>query len=156
MKNPIAECMNEQLIRVGFVRSGNTWRKDQPEVILVVNLQSSMYGKQYYINLGIYVKSIGGGEKPGGASIKEVDCHIRNRAAPLGKYSSEYYNYTVLNLENTEIRDSRRLEDVRHLIIDASLPFLEGCSSKDGIVKALRKGKLESCFVRKDVYSLLG
>lgn len=57
---------------LGFVRSSSTWHLDTPDAVGVINLQRSMWGASYYINVGIYVKALGTLTQP-----KEYDCHYR-------------------------------------------------------------------------------
>jgi hypothetical protein len=66
--------MHEVLKPLGLVRVGSTWYFDSPEVIGVVNLQRSMWGASYYINLGVLVKALSTLHRP-----KEYQCHLRGR-----------------------------------------------------------------------------
>jgi hypothetical protein len=38
----------------GFRKLGATWRKVSSEAVAVFNVQRSLYGQQFYINLGVY------------------------------------------------------------------------------------------------------
>jgi hypothetical protein len=54
------------------VAKGTTrWFADGDEAIVVVEPQRSSYGPQWYINVGIYLRSLGDKERPQASS-----CHI--------------------------------------------------------------------------------
>lgn len=43
-------------------------------MVFIFNIQGSLYGPEYYINVGIYIKALGDLGQP-----YEYDCHIRAR-----------------------------------------------------------------------------
>ena len=45
--------------QAGFIKKGDSWYFNEAETILVANLQKSNFGKQYYVNLAVYVKQFG-------------------------------------------------------------------------------------------------
>jgi hypothetical protein len=55
----------------GFKKIRSTWYKDGAECIAVFNVQASIYGPAYYINIGIYWKALGSLSNP-----KIYDCHL--------------------------------------------------------------------------------
>jgi hypothetical protein len=61
----------------GFTKKGATWRRVSNEIISVLNLQKSQWGDDYYINVGVFIKSVGSREDP-----RKHDCHIRGRPTP--------------------------------------------------------------------------
>ena len=70
----VKEILNAELLLLGFHKHNACWYKDCEEIICVVGLQRSQWGKQYYINLAIWIKSIGQAEYP---QVRE--CHIQCR-----------------------------------------------------------------------------
>lgn len=60
----------------GYKKRNTTWvKQSDDDISLVVNIQSSQYDKSiFYINLGVYIRSLGGKEVP---SIR--DCHMSER-----------------------------------------------------------------------------
>ena len=49
--NLLSEAINRVLKLAGFKRNASTWYLGGAEIIHVVNLQRSSYGRQYYINV---------------------------------------------------------------------------------------------------------
>lgn len=62
----------------GFRRKGATLYRDQEESIAVVNLQGSVYGGRYYLNVAPWLKQFGDEDSP-----KENHCHLRTRLSYL-------------------------------------------------------------------------
>lgn len=59
----------------GFLKRRLTWTRDAPDTIVVFNIQRSSWNKSdFYINLGVYVKTLGDLASP-----TESQCHIRQR-----------------------------------------------------------------------------
>jgi hypothetical protein len=68
--SPVKTAMAHELRRAGFKARATNWYKHGPDALLVVNLQKSLYGPRYYINLAAWVKQLGEVEAP-----KEYQCH---------------------------------------------------------------------------------
>ena len=49
---------------LGYTKRARTWHRERESVISVLNLQISQWGDECYINLGVYVKSLGGLAQP--------------------------------------------------------------------------------------------
>jgi len=60
----------------GFRRDGRNWRRDLPELILVVNLQRSRWGANFYVNIGVFVNA-----------IRDEPWDIRDRTKPRAEES---------------------------------------------------------------------
>ena len=61
----------------GFKRSKGTWRLRQSESIAVLNVQKSQYDEKFFLNLGVYLRSLGELTSP-----TEYKCHVRRRMDP--------------------------------------------------------------------------
>jgi hypothetical protein len=70
----VKSILNDELVSLGFKRKGVYWYKHGEEVISVVGLQKSHWGRYYYINLAIWVKLLGKMEYP-----PVHQCHIQCR-----------------------------------------------------------------------------
>ena len=55
----IVNVFEQSLGQAGFINKGDSWYFNEAETILVANLQKSNFGKQYYVNLAVYVKQFG-------------------------------------------------------------------------------------------------
>lgn len=73
---------------LGFKGSGQNYRKEMPDAVMIINFQKSSGGEHFYINLGVqplFVPSESS-DTPDPKSIKEYECIFRNRVeapAPL-------------------------------------------------------------------------
>jgi hypothetical protein len=77
--SPIAASMDLYLrTEQQFLRKGSTWYRKLDDLIWVVNLQKSQYGRQYYVNIGVWLRELGDLEWP-----KEQECHVRSRIEAL-------------------------------------------------------------------------
>ena len=117
-----------------FVKKGGGWYADRNESILVISPQKSQYGQQYYLNLGVYFKELGSILAP-----KEQECHLRAR---LSQIVSDGEEKTVEALLDFEQSVPEREECLANLLRHYALPFLEACSSIDGVRHARNEGRL--------------
>jgi hypothetical protein len=77
----IREHLGPVLKNDGFSGSGRTYRRISGDLIHVVQVQGSRYGKRFAINLGLQPRSIPDviGNPPDAAKIKEELCEFRRR-----------------------------------------------------------------------------
>src|SRR3989337_1174480 len=85
--NPLLEALKILLKENRFKKKANRWYYHADETILVVNLQKSYYGDQYYINLGVWIKALVNEDYTKHFPVsdlnfpKEYECHISLRLA---------------------------------------------------------------------------
>ena len=145
--NEIKLAVAETLKSADFQRGSNTWYRGLEETVLVVNVQKSNFGEQYYLNLGVFVKGLPvnlGGKLP----PKENQCHIRLRIEAL-KRDEEHQLKQFLNREDKSIGTTDRKRGIETAIARIALPFLLQCSTRAGIKEANRQGQLDSALVRR-------
>lgn len=131
----------------GFNKKADTWYYDCLETTLVASLQKSQYANCFYINLGVWLKSLGESAAP-----KEHQCHIRIRLnAMIGKPAED-----ALNLDNTELDEVERQRIIATAIESAAIPFLMACRSIDGIKDQLEDGRLSKAMINKRIRELVG
>jgi hypothetical protein len=146
----VKEALGTPLAEAGFKRKSDTWYRGNDEVVLVVNLQKSQYGDQYYVNCGVALKSLGAVEFP-----KEHHCHIRFRLTAIVSDAKRKDIESVFDLENDSLSDQVRRGEVSKFIRSIALPILEGCSSRDGIIETIKSGKFVKAMVHKQVKDLI-
>ena len=74
-KEQLIECFKPVFKQSGFKKMRTNWRKTTDDLIFVLNIQGSQWDKEdYYINVGVYIKSLGTEQNP-----TEYSCHIRSR-----------------------------------------------------------------------------
>jgi hypothetical protein len=88
--------------RAGFSKKAGAWYRTGEDVVTVVELQKSQYGKQYYVNVALWILSLGEAKTP-----KERRCHVRTRLSRLvGDREAELSR--LLDLESPLADDERR------------------------------------------------
>jgi hypothetical protein len=135
----------ESALKARFLRKGSTWYREFEETVLVIELQKSNYGDEYYVNLGVFVKSLT--PTPVKLPPREYKCHIRCRAESLISELEEYFRDVVLNIDAESLEPSERQQRVHDLIADVAVPFLLGCSTLAGIREAYQQGRLDSALI---------
>lgn len=145
------ETLLAALLRpVGFRREGRNWRQDLPDVIQIVNLQRSRWSDRFYLNIGVFVKVVQNdpGRVRNKAKPNIVECHYRIRLedlfpgppVPPKKISAEQIRlYELLDLEDRRIDPKARETELRSMIEQRMLPFLELCRTEAGILSAIQQ-----------------
>lgn len=146
----VKESLGAPLSEAGFKRKSNSWYWSNDEVVLLVNLQKSQYGAQYYVNCGVALKSIDNIEFP-----KEHHCHIRFRLTSVVSEEEKEGIESVFNLENESLTDQQRKNEISMLIRNIALPILKECATKNGIAKVIKDGRLAKAMVYKQVKELV-
>jgi hypothetical protein len=108
----------------GFRKKGASWWKHTEDFIQVINIQGSQWSKKFYINLAVYIRSLGDEEWP-----TEYKCHIRNRLESLVGDSKE-----IISLLDYEDFAPDELERKRicEILKEKGIPWLNKCSSYNG------------------------
>ncbi len=146
----VKEALGAPLKEAGFKKKSDNWYWSNDEVVLLVNLQKSQYGDQYYVNGGVALKSLGSADFP-----KEHHCHIRFRLEDAMSAEKEKYVQSVFDLENDSFSDQQRKKEISRLVEDVALPILKGCSSESGIAETVKSGRLAKAMVHKQVKDLV-
>jgi hypothetical protein len=113
----------------GFVKRGSSWFRAYHEAIVVIDLQKSEYGGQYYTNLGVSLRSLNADSFP-----REEQCHVRVRlervlAAPVSITEA-------LNLEDASLTDLTRRKLIQRDITKA-VDWLEQLSTIEALSRRL-------------------
>jgi len=145
----VKAILKRTLHEAGFVGNASTWHKSLSETILVVDLQKSQYGPQYYLNLGIWLKQLGETQNP-----KEHQCHIRLRATSLPSEGAKLLE-RALDLEDMSMSAEQREKVIVEYMQSEVLPFMEMAATVEGSGTALGSGKLSRAMVHKQVRELL-
>jgi hypothetical protein len=62
---------------LGFKKRRATWHRATADTIQTINVQGSQWGPEYYLNVGTYMRALGGELTP-----PEYHCHVRARVHP--------------------------------------------------------------------------
>jgi len=145
----IQDALSDVLTQSGFRQRGDAWYRDVPVGMLVVELQKSEWGEQYYVNLGVYVRKLGQARRP-----KPFQCHLNTRAEVIDLSQQERWK-ELLDLE-TEVAPGRRQQDLKTLITSEMIPFLDSLSTEDGLRSAYSRGELSHAAVTLALKQHLG
>ena len=137
------------LREAGFKVRSNTWHKQCEDTILVVNLQKSQWGPQFYINLAVWVRRLGDASAP-----KEYQCHIRQRATSLPDTRAKTLE-RALDLEDESMGMQEREACIDEFMRESAIPFLESLSTIEGIRLALEAQKLKGSLINRELKELL-
>ena len=102
----------------GFTGKGGTWHRDSAETILVINLQTSQFATQFYVNIAWWLKVLGTDTRP-----KEMDCHIRIRLTEL-LFNERQLIEQLFNLEDASISNVHRSRRINLLVFDRIVPHI--------------------------------
>jgi hypothetical protein len=119
------QAVGKPLTDAGFLYRSRTWHLDSSEVITLLNLQSSDYSSENYVNLGFFIKSIELHDNP----PKENKCHVQIRAGAA--FSDIAYDIKVLFDPKSTQEGGDQLAGIHEVVSHRILPFLlEGSTVK--------------------------
>lgn len=127
-KRQIEEVFKPQLKLLGFRKRGGTWHRAIGDVIQVVNLQGSQWSTVFFVNLGIYFTALGTEERP-----TEYRCHVRTR---LSQLVPDIHHLAQLLDLHTKNFDQAGGDELTDLLLRYGIPWLEQCSTREGVRKA--------------------
>jgi hypothetical protein len=137
--NPLRLALNEALGVAGFSRKGDSWYRQNAEILEIVNLQKSQYGNQHYLNYALWLKALGEPAFP-----KEEKCHIRMRVDDLS--SSREQLVRLLDLE-TDVPELERKAALIILLNSEFLIFAANCRSLADVRALYHAGKFNKAMV---------
>ena len=121
------------LTSYGFTKRRSAWYRYYPETIVVLDLQKSDYGGQYYVNLAVTLRALNPEDYP-----PEHKCHIRMRLERIVDDAAKVS--AVFNLEDSSIGAEERLQHIREMI-KAGAEWLQRLSTVEAIVHELRSNE---------------
>jgi hypothetical protein len=146
MNHVIQEAFVEAVKGGGFHEYAGSWYLDGAEATLVVNLQKSTYGDQYYVNLAVWDKSLGEVKFP-----KEHKCHVRLRLGSLvGGDAVRCFDGEDQSLDNA----TRRVL-IKAVMEQHAIPLLKPCVTRDGIKRRIAEGAFKKGFVHFQILGIL-
>jgi Domain of unknown function (DUF4304) len=146
-ENPVKIGIESAMKGLPFRRKSTTWYHESEEAVVVLNVQKSNFGEQYYINLGALVKGLGSTRE--GIPPRENECHLRLRIESLVPEKQELIQRIMLNLEDDTVSSAEREQSVCRLVAEVAIPFLLQCTTREGIRAAFQQGRLTSAFIHK-------
>jgi hypothetical protein len=111
----------------GLSRKSKSWYRRSEETIVVLTLNRSAYGRQYFLAVGVLLRALDADQTP-----KDAHCQIRSRLDRLVPAASEHRVNDLLDLQ-FPIDDNDRRVELLELLRTALLPLLEACSTLAGL-----------------------
>lgn len=146
----LKKTITGSLVPSGWKSKGTNWYRRTADVVQVINLQQSSFGPQFYLNIGIYLLSLGKSEFP-----KENHCHVRARASRFAPEDrQEFYERELFDLEKP-ISESDRARDIEELLRSYVLPFLDHARSLADLRSLEKQGALRRTLILADTRRLL-
>jgi hypothetical protein len=118
----------------GFDRAFEGWFREFPEVIHVLALQRSNFGKYYYLNIKLFIQGTFGNTYVKSKKLVKIDCGNIFLRQP-----NEYSNLLDLDLP---LEDDERAEGLRQLFREYIIPLSNETTTRNGIIELHKKGDL--------------
>jgi hypothetical protein len=140
--NVLVPAMDSVLAPAGFQRRGASWSRRFDDVVQLVELQRSSFGEQYYLNVGLWLTTLG----PVPQRLRERDMHVRLRVDVALPGEMKHRLTDALDLENGLTSEARSAA-VTAIASTTVLGWLSDWSSAQGIAAALRSHPLSVAFI---------
>jgi|SRR6266511_5276601 len=147
-RNVVQQAFDEFGKDGGMLKHSGTWYRTGDWVTQAINLQKSQYGPSYYINIGWWLRALGGDKFP-----KDHQWHIGIRLESLVPNQEEEVE-ALLDLD-TWIAETERSQRLRDLLDSQLRPVLDRTSSVDGLRELRREGRLKAAAVRGPAIAIL-
>ena len=137
------------LREAGFRKERSTWRRAEAETILVLNLQKSSWGENFFINLGVYFRVLGPEQKP-----PAHRCHLGCRAEAIPE-AMPLLSRALDFDPPTGVSEEERRSAVRE-IAGHALSWLRARRTVDGARLEHQAESHTRCLVHTEARDLLG
>lgn len=137
-------CRNQ-----GFRKKGGTWRRQNGDLLELLQLQKSTYGPQYYLNIGIGLLAVHPALEP-----KIHQTHIQSRADALFPDWRDRLRL-ALDLES-DAPESHRLAELNRFMTSALLPLLDNVQSIPDLAREGDGRLLERTMIRPEAREAMG
>jgi hypothetical protein len=107
----------------GFKKTGATWHRKQPLLIHVFNIQDSQWSRSFYFNLGVYLKDLGGLDRP-----LEYHCHVRQRLLDFMAGREGRRRFTELSDFEHHCAEEERRHALVATVTDHAIPWFDRVS----------------------------
>jgi hypothetical protein len=134
---------------LGFNKREKTWVRETAQCFCLVNLQKSRWGRQFYVNLGAFVKQLGSQV----TAPQEQHCHFRVRLTNL--LSDKAALERCLDFEN-EVAEEERLRTIGSALLHYGVEWLKSVETLEGIRERLVDQPQQGAAVTLSLKALLG
>jgi hypothetical protein len=143
-RRPVHQALESFGHHTGFEKHAGAWYTSSAEVVAVIDLQSSLHGRQYYVNLGFWLRALGDQTHP-----KPERCHVMVRLETLlaTEETARQRLAALLDLEQGIPDDEREAELVAFLT-NRARPLIKRLRTLSDVREALSDGRLAGAAVR--------
>lgn len=145
-KKVFKKAIADPFERVAYVKRGHSWYLDGEDSVIVVNLQKSDFGEEYFMNIGIWIKTLGQALFP-----KQNQCHLSCRVERLFPEDQEMI-WNGLSLDKANLQ---ALLDLSEFISLKLIPFLNDCTQKHKLTEFMTLGRFKSGLISKEARDYL-
>jgi hypothetical protein len=147
-RNAVQRAVDDFGRRAGFEKRSGTWYRLTPKVIAAVNLQKSQYGRQYYLNVGFWLRDLGDECFP---KIREwhVVARLENLLPGVEPRLGE-----LLDLDSA-LADDQRYQRLVSLLDEDLLQLVEQGGSLVGLRSMQDGGTFKAAAIRGPAHQLL-
>jgi uncharacterized protein DUF4304 len=145
----LAEVVSSVLVPAGFRRRKDTWYSANEDTIILLNLQKSRYGGQYFVNLAVYFRDLGTATSP-----LEHQSHIRVRLTAIAGNEVSAID-EALDLERPNVSTEQRRTTLMRALTTIALPFLNERSVLPRVRELHAQGRLGPVLITRATVALL-
>lgn len=139
------KALGGMLKPVGFTHKGQSWFLDGDDSIAVLSLQKSDFDEKYYVNFGVWLKSLGSATAP-----SENKCHIQARLTSL------FPEHSVVIEKACKLSSSAEEFALFADVLERTVvPFCKGCLRIESLRKKIEMGEFKKALVMKSAKDAL-
>lgn len=139
------KAFGDALKAVGFAKKGPSWFKDGSDSIVVLSLQKSDFDEKYYVNFGVWLKSLGDAAFP-----SENKCHIQARLTSLFPEQSVMIEQACRLTSGAD-----EFAVFIEFLWEKVAPFCEDCLRIEGLQASFANGGFKKALIMKPARDLL-
>jgi hypothetical protein len=129
----------------GFLSKGQSWFKDGRDSIVVLNLQKSDFDEKYYVNFGVWLKSLGMTTFP-----SDTKCHIQGRLTSLFPAQSVMIDRGCMLTSGAEA-----FATLLEFMAEKVVPFCEDCLKIESLQAKVVRGEFKKALIMKSAKEVL-
>jgi len=127
-RRDIVQASVEEFVTAsGLTKKSKSWYQRSEETIVVVTLNRSPYGHQYFLTVGVLLRTLDADQAP-----KDAHCQIRTRLDRLVPAAAEHRVNDLLDLQ-FPMEDDDRAAELLGVLRAELLPVLDASSTLDGL-----------------------
>jgi hypothetical protein len=136
----LEDWLSSVLLSRGFEKQRRNWYRNTDQVVVMLNLDKSPDGGQFYINLAASPRELLASDHP-----PEHHCHLRTRLESL--VPDQLALERALDLEEAQIAEDERRQMVVESLLEYGFPFLDLVGSITGMESLMHEHPARARFL---------